>query len=180
MDAFAATASRRQTGARAVTLGLTVLCVGLSACGRSESPNEHAEPFDQATAQWSRPPLEGAPAAAPPDRPQATTGAGLPDGVTGTFDESEVRCAEPVTVSRLIVAQDTVEFYYGYATVDTVSFRNGGYDVGATLYQLEGAVEVRPEVVTYRIEPGAGGGDILFGAVSAGRAPSPLVRCSEP
>ena len=57
-------------------------------------------------------------------------------------------------MTRLVVSPDTLDFYYGYATVDAVDARGGGYDVGATLYQLEGAVEVDvPEPATYRIVP---------------------------
>ena len=81
-------------------------------------------------------------------------------------------------MGRLTVSQDTLRFYYGYATVDAIAPRDGGYDVSATLYHLEGAVEVVPEPVAYRIEPQNGG--IVFGAERSGQEPSSLVRCDRP
>ena len=51
--------------------------------------------------------------------------------------------------------------------------RGGGYDVGATLYQTEGAVEVVPEQATYRFERTDGG--VRFESDYGGA--SSLVRC---
>jgi hypothetical protein len=116
----------------------------------------------------------------PSDNSQATTGVRLLNSVIGTFDRTQAQCSERITTSRLTISQDKLDFYYGYATVNTVTFRDGGYYVNATLFHLEGQVEVRPEAVKYRIEPDAQGGDIRFGAVSLNREPSPLVRCDEP
>lgn len=104
----------------------------------------------------------------------------LADAVTGTFDQTAEACAEPGTMTRLTVSQDTLAFYYGYATVDQVTPRDGGYDVSATLYQQEGAVEVVPEPVTYQIETQEPGDGIVFGSTLAGQEPSPLVRCDRP
>ena len=87
-------------------------------------------------------------------------------------------------MSRLVVSQDTLGFYYGYATVDTVTVRGPRYDVAATLYELEGVVEVVPAAITYRIEPRGQGDSLWFEAQLAGQlaggAPSMLVRCTEP
>lgn len=114
------------------------------------------------------------------DSSQTTTITRLPNSVTGKFDRTQAQCSERITMSRLTISQEKLDFYYGYATVNTVTFRDGGYDISATLFQLEGQVEVRPEAVEYRIEPDVQDGDIRFGAVSLNREPSPLVRCDEP
>lgn len=127
------------------------------------------------------PTTPAAPAAEPSDRapapPVGPTEDRLPDAVLGTFDATADECGRRTTMGRLTVARDTLDFYYGYAVVDSVAARDGGHEVSATLYHLEGAVEVVPEPVTYRIEPGDGGG-IAFGV--EGRAPSALVRCDAP
>ena len=47
-------------------------------------------------------------------------------------------------MARLSITPDSLLFYYGYATVETVMPRDGGYDVEATLVQQEGQVEIRP------------------------------------
>ena len=109
----------------------------------------------------------------------AETMAPWPGSVAGTFDETLSACEEPLTFSRLHVAQDTLTFYYGYATIDSVSPRDGGYDAVATLYELEGVVEVVPTSITYRVEPQDEGDGLLFGALSTGRPLQALVRCSE-
>ena len=153
--------ARRLTLAAAVATGL----VGLGACGDPAPSTGPAAP---------EPPAE---APAPPAAPPAA-GDRLADAVVGTFDETAAACAEPTTMARLTVSQDTLAFYYGYATVDAVTPRDGGYDVGATLYQLEGAVEVVPEPITYRIEPRDGG--VVFGSGLERGEPSPLVRCDRP
>lgn len=119
--------------------------------------------------------VDGAPTSSQ-DRARRAPGDRLPDSVAGTFDETRTACAETLTTTRLIVSPDTLEFYYGHATVDSVASRGRGYDVGATLYQLEGAIEVVPEPITYRIEPRGEG--ILFGPVSG--SPSHRVRCNGP
>lgn len=114
------------------------------------------------------------------DSSQTTTRTQLPNSVTGKFDQTQAKCSERITMSRLTISQEKLDFYYGYATVNTVTFRDGGYDISATLFHLEGQLEVRPEAVEYRIEPDVQDGDIRFGAVSLNREPSPLVRCNEP
>lgn len=114
-----------------------------------------------------------APAAPMQDAPLTT----LPEAVIGTFDVSPDQCAPALTMARLRLTPDSLLFYYGYATVETVTPRDGGYDVEATLVQQEGQVEVRPEPATYRIEPEDSGRSLRFGAASAGQPPSSLVRC---
>ena len=114
------------------------------------------------------------------DDSQTATEVQLPNSVLGTFDRTQANCSEGMTTSRLTILQEKLDFYYGYATVDTVTFRDGGYDISATLFHLEGVEEVRPEAVEYRIEPNAQGDEIALRYVSQqGRAPSPLVRCDE-
>jgi hypothetical protein len=109
--------------------------------------------------------------------PQATVQ--LPNSVIGTFDQTQADCSEP-TMTRLSISQDKLQFYYGYATVDTVTFRDGGYDVKTTYFHLEGVVEVIPRTVEYRIKPNAQGDEIQFAAndIPKGTSP-PLVRCDE-
>lgn len=110
-----------------------------------------------------------------PPAPRAPQAA-LPESVTGTFDMSLEQCAPTMTMARLTLMPDSLLFYYGYATVETVMPRDGGYDVEATLVQQEGQVEVRPEAALYRIEPEDGGRGIRL-STSDGSEPSPLVRC---
>ena len=94
----------------------------------------------------------------------------------GTYDADEAACAQGMTVSRLTIAPDTLHFYYGYATVDAVQARDGGYDVGAALVHLEGAVEVVPQPTTYRLTPS---GDGLRLDTEGEVPPQALVRCAE-
>ena len=97
----------------------------------------------------------------------------IPDGLLGTYDTDAAACGEMTTMTRLTVSRDSLRFYYGYATVDEVAASDGGYDVGATLYHLEGAVEVVPQDVTYRIERTESG--VRFESGYGGA--SSLVRC---
>ena len=78
-------------------------------------------------------------------------------------------------MGRLTVTPDSLRFYYGYALVDSVVARDGRAEVGATLYHLEGAVEVVPEPQTYRLEPTGDG--LVFDAVGGQVPPQELVRC---
>ncbi len=112
---------------------------------------------------------------AAPDAPSPRSGDRMPEALLGTYDVDAAACSETTTMGRLVVSPDTLDFYYGYATVNAVAVRDGGYDVDATLYHLEGAVEVVPRPTTYRVDP-AGGGLRLDadGEVS----PLSLVRCA--
>ncbi len=107
----------------------------------------------------------------------------LPNDLLGMFDLSQAACS-PSSITRLTITQDQLDFYYGYADIDAVTFQDGGYDIDATLYHQEGQVEVRPEAVTYRIEPNrAESGEppesIQFENPWTGEAePSPMVRCA--
>lgn len=103
----------------------------------------------------------------------------LPEVVIGTFDQTQADCSEPMSFSRLRITQDKLDFYYGYAIIDSVASQDGGYDLGATLFHLEGQQEVRPEAVEYRIEPNAQGNGIEFlrGSVLEDTSPISLVRC---
>ncbi|NEP17685.1 MAG: hypothetical protein F6J97_12400 [Leptolyngbya sp. SIO4C1] len=114
-----------------------------------------------------------------PDRSQAAAELQLPNSVMGTFDRTQAACAETTTTSRLTILQDRLDFYYGYATVDRVVFRAGGYDIDAILFQLEGQVEVRPEAVEYRLEPNTQGDGIRLGASYFSEDRLSLVRCDE-
>lgn len=96
----------------------------------------------------------------------------------GAFDQDAEACAQEVTMTRVMVSQDTLDFYYGYAVVDAVALEDEVYLVDATLYQTEGAVEVVPEAMSYQIEPGAQGG-IVFGSSLPGQEPTSLVRCED-
>ena len=130
-----------------------------------------------------------APAPAPPDAaadeaagapPTTGTPAGrMPEGLLGTYDTDAAACAQTTTMTRLVISPDTLRFYYGYATVDAVSVRggvrDGGADVTATLYQLEGAVEVVPQPTTYRLDSTVNG----LRLDPAGEVPpQALVRCA--
>lgn len=106
----------------------------------------------------------------------------LPESVMGTFDTTQTNCSKTITVSRLTTARDRFDFYYGYANVDSVTFRDGGYDIDATLFQQEGQVEVRPTAVEYRIEPYEQDDGIQFARESlpeGASSPSSLVRCDD-
>ena len=118
-------------------------------------------------------PSDESSAAPPPTDGGQTAEDRMPEAVLGTYDTGGEACAETTTMTRLVVSPDTLDFYYGYATVDAVDARDGGYDVAATLYQLEGAVEVVPEPTTYRIEPTDNG--LRFESDYGGA--SSLVRC---
>ena len=101
----------------------------------------------------------------------------LPESMLGTFDLTAEDCAKPGTTTRLTLSPDRFEFYYGYATVDTVARREEGYDVSATLFLQEGQIEVTPELAEYRIEPETEEGDIRFERVYEGSSMSSFVRC---
>ena len=106
----------------------------------------------------------------------------LPESVLGTFDTTQANCSENITVPRLTTTQDRFDFYYGYANVDSVTFRDGGYDIDATLFQQEGQVEVRPSAVEYRIEPQEQDNGIQFARESlpeGASSPLSLVRCDD-
>lgn len=105
----------------------------------------------------------------------------LPESAIGTFDTTQADCSERMTFSRLITTQDRFDFYYGYANVDAIALRDGGYDIEATLFQLEGVEEVRPETVEYRIElqPQNNGIQFFRQSLSEETSPSSLVRCIE-
>ena len=116
-----------------------------------------------------------------PEAPAASTTEAavqqVPADVLGTFDATPAACAEALTMARLTLTPDSLLFYYGYATVGTVTRRADGYDVEATLVQLEGQVEVVPEPAAYRIEPAADGG-LRFDVVGTGQPAEALVRCA--
>ena len=105
----------------------------------------------------------------------------LSSEVLGTFDRTQAECSEPLTVTRLVVTPDRLQFYYGFAEVNSVTFQDEGYDIDATLFHQEGQIEVQPEAVTYRAElrtePGGQDGSILFRNNSTDQE-SLLVRCA--
>lgn len=104
----------------------------------------------------------------------------LSNSLIGTFDQTQEACSSG-TFTKLTVTQDKLQFYYGYAEIESVALRDGGYDIDATFFQQEGAVEVRPEAATYRIEPSDQQDDgIWFENNLTGQPPSLLVRCDEP
>ena len=146
-----------------------LLALGLLT-GACQAPADAPEPAEASPADVS----------APVDAPPPAEAAGpveIPDALLGTFDATAEACAERVTMARLGVAPDTLRFYYGYATVDSVSAAPDGVEVAATLYQLEGAVEVVPEPATYRLSPTDGG--LRFGNEFQRDGPQALVRCPE-
>ncbi|WP_420454812.1 hypothetical protein [Rubrivirga sp.] len=98
----------------------------------------------------------------------------MPEDLLGSYDADAEACARTTTMTQLTLSPDTLDFYYGYATVDAVDARDGGYDVTATLYQQEGAVEVVPEEATYRVERTDAG--VRFESDYGGA--SALVRCT--
>lgn len=152
----------------ALQCGTAVCLVGLSACGGPPADAPGAARPGSTSEEGSE-----APAAPAPDASQAA----LPESVTGTFDVALDQCAPAMTMARLTLTPDSLLFYYGYATVETVTPRDGGYDVEATLVQQEGQIEVRPEAASYRIEPEAEGHGIKFGVVDSETPSSSLVRC---
>ena len=115
----------------------------------------------------------------PDTSPQAERTDQLPASLLGTFDRTQEACAKTTTMSMLTLSPDKLDFYYGYADVNAVTSRAGGYDVEATFYQQEGAVEVVPTPAEYRIEPDAQGNGIQLEWVSEGLDPSSLVRCNK-
>ncbi len=134
---------------------LALALIGLAACGESD-----------------RSPTASGSDAAPPEA--ATTDDGLPAALLGTYDTDADACAQGMTSGRLTVRPDTLGFFYGYAVVDAVSAHDGGYQVEATLYQTEGAVEVVPEPASYQIERTADG--LRIESTYAGS--TVLVRCT--
>ena len=124
------------------------------------------------------PSADGPRTVAPPDgdAPAPSSAADrLSGAVLGTYDADAAACARTTTMSRLVVSPDTLRFYYGYATVDSVAARDGGYSVGATLYHQEGAVRVVPEPATYRLD--VGGDGLRLARPGTRVPPSDLVRC---
>ena len=119
------------------------------------------------------------PTSNPDVTPQAERTDQLPASLLGTFDQTQEECAKTTTMSMLTLSPDKLDFYYGYADVNAVTPRAGGYDVDATFYQQEGAVEVIPTPAEYRIEPDTQGDRIQLEWVSAGLEKSSLVRCNE-
>ena len=142
-------------------VGWTAAVALLAACG--EPPPDGPVPVGSSVPAES----SGAPHATPD---------GVPPALLGTFDTDSQACAQQTTMSRLTIRPDSLRFYYGYATVDSVARRAEGVEVDATLYHLEGAVEVVPEPVTYRLAPRPGGA-VRFEAASLGAEPVELVRC---
>ena len=141
------------------TAVLVSALIALAACG-TDRPDEPAAPDE--------PVADEAPA-------EPTAEARLSGDVLGTYDATAEACAEITTMGRLTVTPDSLRFYYGYALVDSVVARDGRAEVGATLYHLEGAVEVVPEPQTYRLEPTGDG--LVFDAVGGQVPPQELVRC---
>ena len=102
----------------------------------------------------------------------------LPAELLGTFDVTQEACSAS-SMTRLTIAHNQLNFYYGFANVDSVALRDSGYDIDATLFQQEGQVEVVPEAVTYRIEPSEQGDRIQFENDWADSKPTSMVRCTE-
>ncbi len=103
----------------------------------------------------------------------------LPSSVLGTFDQTQEACSSG-TFTALTVLDSELQFYYGYAEINSVTRRDEGYDIDATFFQQEGAMEVRPEAATYRIEPNDQNNSILFENGPTGQPPSRFVRCDKP
>ena len=82
-----------------------------------------------------------------------------------------------MTMNRVTLSPNKLDFYYGYADVNEVIPQAGGYDIKATFYQQEGAIEVVPTPAEYRIEPDTQGNGIQFRRVSEGFEETSLVRC---
>ncbi|MGB3297183.1 MAG: hypothetical protein WBA76_02860 [Phormidesmis sp.] len=123
---------------------------------------------------------EAAPADIKPEAaesiPKAVPENQLPSTALGTFDQNQEACSSG-TFTKLTVTPDKLQFYYGYADIKSVTLRDEGYNIDATFFQLEGAMEVRPEAATYRIEPEDQGEGIRFKNNPTGEPPSLLVRC---
>lgn len=102
----------------------------------------------------------------------------LPAELLGKFDVSQEACST-TSMSQLTIESKKLYFYYGFADVDSVVFRDNGYDIDATLFLQEGQVEVVPETVTYRIESNERGDRIQFENDWADSQPSSMVRCTE-
>jgi hypothetical protein len=100
----------------------------------------------------------------------------LPAELLGTFDVSQQACSAS-SMTRLSITPTKLNFYYGFANVNSVAFRDKGYDIDATLFQQEGQPKVVPEAVKYRIEPNGQGDLIQFANPWAGRKSSSMVRC---
>ena len=148
--------------ARRSTLLMASL-LALAACAAPAAPDSPTTPETP-----SAPTLSAEPS--PPPPPDSLSGT-----VLGMFDTSAEQCAATTTMGRMTVAPDTIDFYYGHATVDSVAAQpGGGYEVDATLYQQEGAVEVVPEPATYRITPEGDGLRYEWVGVTG---PTSLVRC---
>ena len=119
---------------------------------------------------------ETSPPPAPSGGPGETDSETIPAVYHGTYDTDEEACARTTTMTKLAVSADTLDFYYGYATVDAVQpVGRGGHRVDATLYQTEGAVEVVPEPTTYHVEPTGDG--LRFESDYGGG--STLIRCPD-
>ena len=129
-----------------------LLTATLAACGAPQDSAGDAAPAPQETAEQMPPPL------------------------VGTYDATAEQCAQAMTGSRLVVAPDTLHFYYGYATVEGVTPQPDGYYVQAVLYHLESVPEVVPRPTAYQAEPLPGGG-LRLKENDPGQAGVTLVRC---
>jgi len=119
--------------------GASVCLLVLGACSATQNPSELDA--SSATAVLSQP-------AQSEEMPTNQ----LPAEILGTFDISQEACSAS-SMTRLTIAPSKLDFYYGFANIDSVAFQDAGYDISATLFHQEGQVEVVPESVTYRIEP---------------------------
>ena len=118
-------------------------------------------------------------ASAQPAQSEGSATDQLPTELLGKFDVSQEACST-TSMSQLTIEFNKLDFYYGFADVDAVAFRDNGYDIDATLFLQEGQVEVVPEAVTYRIEPSEQGDLIQFENAWADSQPASMVRCTEP
>lgn len=170
----------------ATRLFASVLLIGLfTACAQSPQTAEPEETPPETTLTLQDQPgggdADAGDSASDPlerDETEAMPENRLPSSVLGTFDQTQEACSSD-TFTQLTVTEDKLQFYYGYADIESVTLRDGGYDIDATFFQLEGAVEVRPEAATYRIESGDQGDSIRFENTPTGQPPSLFVRCDK-
>jgi len=99
----------------------------------------------------------------------------LPAEFLGRFAPDADECAEIVSLNEVVVAPDRLDFYYGYADIRSIAPSDDGFRIEATLYQLEGALEIVPEPATYTLHPAVDG--VLFDYVGTQTAPELLERC---
>lgn len=149
-------------------LGWGACLLILSACSTVQNPGEPEVSLETSATSQSAQSEE-----VPTDQ--------MPAELLGTFDVSQEACPAPsmTSITQLTIAPNKLDFYYGFANVDSVSFRDNGYDIDATLFQQEGQVEVVPEAVTYRIEPNEQGDRIQFESDWTDSKPTSMVRCTE-